>query len=254
MKIQYASDLHLEFGENSSWLKSHPLKAEGDILILAGDIGYLGDANYMTHPFWDWAWENFKQVIVVPGNHELYKYFDINELHDGWELEVRPNVKVHYNSVIHLAPDTDLIVSTLWAFIHPLEEYLTERCVSDFKRIRNGKYRLSAERFNIEHEKCRRFIENAVAVSKARHIIVATHHVPSFELMSEEFKGSSINGAFTVELGEMIAGSRIEYWIYGHSHRNIDKVIGDTKCVSNQLGYVFQNEHIDFRPDAVIGI
>lgn len=89
MKIQYASDLHLEFGENSKWLKSHPMKAEGDILILAGDIGYLGDANYMTHPFWDWASENFKQVIVVPGNHELYKYFDINELHEGWKLEVR---------------------------------------------------------------------------------------------------------------------------------------------------------------------
>lgn len=134
MKIQFASDLHLEFGENSKWLKSNPLKAEGDILILVGDIGYLGDANYMTHPFWDWASENFKQVIVVLGNHELYKYFDINELHEGWELEVRPNVKVHYNSVIHLAPDTDLILSTLWAFIHPLEEYLTERCVSDFKR------------------------------------------------------------------------------------------------------------------------
>lgn len=254
MKIQFASDLHLEFGENSKWLKSNPLKAEGDILILVGDIGYLGDANYMTHPFWDWASENFKQVIVVPGNHELYKYFDINELHEGWELEVRPNVKVHYNSVIHLAPDTDLILSTLWAFIHPLEEYLTERCVSDFKRIRNGEYRLNAKRFNIEHEKCRRFIEKAVTVSKARHIIVATHHVPSFELMSEEFKESSINGAFTVELGEMIASSRIEYWIYGHSHRNIDRIIGNTKCISNQLGYVFQNEHIDFRLDAMIEI
>ena len=72
--------------------------------------------------------------------------------------------------------------------------------------------------------------------------------------MSEEFKGSSINGAFTVELGEMIASSRIEYWIYGHSHRNIDRIIGNTKCISNQLGYVFQNEHIDFRLDAMIEI
>ena len=72
--------------------------------------------------------------------------------------------------------------------------------------------------------------------------------------MADEFKGSSINGAFTAELGDMIAASRIDYWIYGHSHRNINKVIGTTKCLSNQLGYVFQNEHLDFCPDAVIEI
>lgn len=115
MRIQYASDLHLEFGENSKWLKEHPLIPSADILVLAGDIGYLGDDNYQKHPFWDWASENFKQVIVVPGNHELYKYYDINELHEGVILEVRPNVKVHYNDVIHLDEETDLIVSTLWA-------------------------------------------------------------------------------------------------------------------------------------------
>ena len=34
-----------------------------------------------------------------------------------------------------------------------------------------------------------------------------------------------------------------EYWIYGHSHRNINDVIGKTQCVSNQLGYVFSGEH-----------
>ena len=55
MKIQYASDLHLEFAENASYLKHNPLKVVGDILILAGDIGYLGDQNYSQHPFWDWA-------------------------------------------------------------------------------------------------------------------------------------------------------------------------------------------------------
>ena len=254
MKIQYASDLHLEFGENSKWLKSDPLIPSGDILVLAGDIGYLGDANYATHPFWDKVSAEFKQVIGVPGNHELYKFFDINELHEGWSQEIRANVHIHYNSVIHLGAETDLIASTLWAKILPGEEYITEHCVSDFKRIRNGEFRLSAERFNEEHLKCLDFIKKAVAESKAKNIVVATHHVPSFALMSGEFKDSSINGAFTSELGNFIADSRINYWIYGHSHRNIDATIGATQCVSNQLGYVFQDEHHSFRRDAVIEV
>ena len=78
MKIQYASDLHLEFADNSRYLKQNPLVPAGDILVLAGDIGYLNDDNYSKHPFWDWASENYKQVIVAVGNHELYKYYDLH--------------------------------------------------------------------------------------------------------------------------------------------------------------------------------
>ena len=58
-----------------------------------------------------------------------------------------------------------------------------------------------------------------------------------------------VKGGFTVELEDYIANSGIDYWIYGHSHTNINARIGNTQCLSNQLGYVFSNEHQDFSHD-----
>lgn len=246
MKIQLASDLHLEFTANSSYLKLYPLEVTGDILILAGDIDYLREDNNFTHPFWDWVSAHYKQVIVVMGNHELYKGYDINKLTEGTVIPIRKNVAYHYNNVISIE-NTDIICSTLWAYIEPQFAYITEHRVSDFRStIANGEYRLSADRFNTEHQTCVQFIKQAVAKSKADKIVVVTHHVPSKLLSSPDFGGSEINGAFVSEQFDFIAGSRIDYWIYGHSHRNIDAIIGNTRCVTNQLGYTFAEEHHDF--------
>ena len=55
LKIQYASDLHLEFSDNWLYLKDHPLEVTGDILLLAGDSAYLGTDSYTHQPFWG-AW------------------------------------------------------------------------------------------------------------------------------------------------------------------------------------------------------
>ena len=85
---------------------------------------------------------------------------------------------------------------------------------------------------------------------------VFTHHVPTHLCTAEEFRGSTISGAFTVELGDYIADSGIDYWIYGHSHRNIDAQIGNTRLMSNQLGYISYNEQAKngFNPSRYIDI
>jgi len=225
----------------------------GDILVLAGDIGYLGDDNYQTHPFWDWASENYQQVIVALGNHEFYKFYNLSSMHDGLIGEIRPNIHYYYNAVVHIQ-DIDIIVSTLWANITLEDAYITEHSVTDFRRILYGENILTFADFNREHKRCLEFIKQSVADSSAKNKIVVTHHVPSFQLMSPEFLGSHINGAFTVELADYIATSGIDYWIYGHSHRNIDKTIGTTRCVCNQFGYAFHNEHLTFDRNKIIEI
>jgi len=56
-----------------------------------------------------------------------------------------------------------------------------------------------------------------------------------------------LNEAFCVEKTNFILKNEIDYWIYGHSHRNVaDFKIGNTKMVTNQFGYLRWNEQVTF--------
>jgi predicted phosphodiesterase len=253
MKIQYASDLHLEFADNWRYLRDNPLQVTGDVLVLAGDIGYLGDDNYAKHPFWDWASDNYHDVVACMGNHEFYKFYDIATLPDGYCLTIRHNVHSYYNTVVPLG-DADIIVSTLWAKIPLKEAYYTEQVVSDFRRILYNKELLNFADFNREHDRCFAFVKKSVEASTVRKKIVVTHHVPSFKMQCPKFADSQANGAFTVELEDFIKSHDIDYWIYGHSHFNVDASIGSTQCLSNQLGYVSHREHLTFNSGKYIEI
>ena len=248
MRIQFASDLHLEFPANTDFIMSNPLKVTGEILILAGDIHIIDSSDIMTNPFWDWASKNYKQVIVAYGNHEFYKGCDLSTMHDGFKYKIRDNIYYYYNCVITL-DDIDIIVSTLWSYIHKENEIDCVNCVNDFHLIKYKGNTLTPEVFNNEHKKCLDFIKKSVNESKAKTKIVVTHHVPSDLLNAKEFQGSKINNAFTVDLTDYIKTCNAQYWIFGHSHRNINKKIGGTYCLCNQVGYVSAGENETFSPD-----
>ncbi|ORX87371.1 calcineurin-like phosphoesterase [Anaeromyces robustus] len=252
MKIQYASDLHLEFECNLNFIKENPLIVKGDILILAGDTGIIGTESFdpKQNPFWEWASKNYKQVLVALGNHEFYNNYDLSTIKDGFVGEILENVHYYYNCVVTIE-DVDIIISTLWTNIGKKNSDMIRMKVNDFKKIHYGENRLiTVEEFNQEHERCLNFITKSIKESsskkKGQKYIIVTHHVPSKKLNPPEFKGSNLNEAFTVDITNIIKKSGAKYWIFGHSHRNVDKEIGKTKCVSNQFGYIFTNEHITF--------
>jgi len=250
MKIQYTSDLHLEFRDNSRYLRDKPIIPGGDILLLAGDIGYLDDDNYSVHPFWNWAADNFRQTLVIPGNHEFYKSGDVGTISNGCIAEIRPNVKCYYNTVVTI-DDIDFILCTLWANIPIENAYITERSVSDFSRIAYNGRLLTAYTFNQAHQQAVEFLSGVLQSSTNRKRIVVSHHVPTALCMAEEFKNSRINGAFVAELHDFIFDHAVDYWIYGHSHRNMPEMeINGTKLLCNQLGYVHHGEHSTFNPQA----
>ena len=219
MRIQYMSDLHLEFQENSRYLRYNELPVTGDVLVLAGDISYLKDKTAPVMNFWKWASKNYRQVLIVPGNHEYYNYSDVMERGFQWKWMLRENVGYYQNQAVRI-DDTDFILSTLWSHINPNDEYFVWKGMNDFRQIKFG------------------------GKSTANHIVVVTHHLPTLQVVAAHHRGSVLNSAFASEYDNLIANSRIDTWIYGHSHTNIDTEIGGTKVISNQMGYIFADEHL----------
>jgi 3',5'-cyclic AMP phosphodiesterase CpdA len=250
IKLQYASDLHLEFPANKEYLKQHPLQPNADVLVLAGDI--VPFAMMDKHPnFFNYVSDHFEATYWLPGNHEYY-HFDIAEKSGVLHEKIRSNVfLVNNTSVVH--ENAKLIFSTLWSHISAGYQWQIERSLNDFHLIKHKGYRFSAEQYNQLHAESLAFIQNELKTVQEEKIAVFTHHCPTFLNYPEQYKGDVLNEAFAVELFDMIETSNIDYWAYGHHHSNIPEFsIGNTRLITNQLGYVQRNEHRLFETNKVI--
>jgi len=236
MKIQYCSDLHLEFPDNERFIKETPLKVEGEILILAGDIVPFKVMEKHKY-FFDFVSDNFKYTYWIAGNHEYYQY-DIADKGTVFNEKIRENVFLVNNiSVIH--DNVKFIFSTLWTKIRPAYHWQIEKGLSDFHVIKYYGAKFSAPRYNKLHEESLGFITQELATVNAEKVIVATHHVPTLLNYPEQYKGDVLNDAFAVELFDFIENSNVDCWIFGHHHENTPEFkIGKTKMLTNQLGYV----------------
>lgn len=250
-RIQYCSDLHLEFEHNSKYISKKPLSVCGDILILAGDIIPIHD-EFFNNSFFSFISDNYKKVFWVPGNHEFY-YKDITEFNKSFNIQLRNNINI-LNNIIVEYEDIRFVFGVLWSKISSIKEEYIEQSVSDFDCITYKNKKLKARDYNKLHDESLSFIKQSLNVKKDKTIVV-THHLPSSLCNSKVHNDSPINEAFCVDLTDYVENCNANFWIYGHSHFNQKPLyIGNTIMLTNQLGYVQNNEHKNFKHNAYISI
>jgi predicted phosphohydrolase len=253
MKLQIASDLHLEFADNRLLLNEHPLTVAGDVLLLAGDICLFGIEKY-ADDFFDWCSRNYSQTYIVPGNHEYYYGVDLQGTLNDFEYHMRDNVSYRNNGSVVIG-DTELFFTTLWTIIPPLEIMTVQKGMTDCHNIVfNGKI-FTANDYETVHETCVNWLTQALANSTAAHKVVVTHHCP-INAEDPRYQPNGLSSAFIVPMENFIIDSQVDYWVFGHTHYNAfnDTKVGDTTIKCNQLGYVSIETCQDFKRDCVIDV
>jgi len=251
MKIAVFSDIHNEF---EYWF---PGKVEADVVVLAGDIHIncksIGFAKKFSQP-----------VIFIAGNHEYYG----SEFHKTNEMmkEDSKNTNIHFllNGSVKIA-DTLFIGGTLWTDFMLLGKELRDKCIfeaavkmNDFHKIKffdGNKYRKLKPSDTIKmHEETLKFFKDEIIQSDAEKIVVVSHHAPSSLSEQDEFKGGYLSSAFNSNLDDFIKSSTIDLWIHGHTHHNVDYMLGNTRVITNQRGYAGYDLCKNFNEELIIDI
>lgn len=240
MSFQLASDLHLEF-YNIILDYSSFIKPNADYLLLAGDIGYPKNLPGLFDHFSPL----FKKIFYISGNHEYYSFNDTSKTMDIIDSELEticnsyPNV-YYLNNKVHVIDNIVIIGTTMWSPISPMYRSLVKHNLSDYSviHIKEKHYTklVSPDDITDLYVNNLIWLSNVLKEHPDKQIIVMTHHLPSFQLIHDKYKGSHINEAFASNL-EYLMHTGIKYWVAGHTHITMSKIINGTNCLTNPAGY-----------------
>jgi predicted phosphodiesterase len=254
--IQYASDLHLEFYKTVNF--ADILKPAAKHLALAGDI--CPPSHRLFDDFMKYVSNNWEHVYYIPGNHEYYsthiskwKYkapqtmseiytniqHSLKDFHNIYLLGVSKNGTAstlsHYDATNNMA----IIGTTLWSHIPEHDTGFIYSNMNDYKYIAiDTKTPLHPfdmnEMHNIEYNALDAEILKWSQLGVS--ICVITHYVPSYSLITQKYYSSPLNTGFASKSDALIRPC-VNTWIFGHTHDTANKLLGETMCVANPLGY-----------------
>lgn len=256
MKIAIGSDLHLEF-PLSDRARALAFSQEVEVIVLAGDI-----ANGMHSPTvaFDLA-ECYPSthVVWVAGNHEHY-HRNIDDQTDLYRKSCEEHERVHFleNNFVDIG-SFRFIGCSLWSDFSILEEpqqamYIARRGISDFSLIktRNGDQFTPQEASNRFRQSCE-YLEKTLADCSPEKSVVVTHFPPGMDTRNMNFKIDPITAYFQANVDHIVDKFQPAAWFYGHNHYSSDLYRGQTRLVSNQLGYPSETGRIpQYEPAKII--
>lgn len=248
MRIQYASDLHLEFRGGPFQSLLTPV---APVLVLAGDVGRPDKPEYRN--FLQYCSRNWDHTVVVAGNHEFYN----DKAASLWphspphtmkhRLGMCGTAAAEFPNVYFLQQGRKVIDgvaflgATLWTDLSDVKDALTaETRMNDYRVItEDGVRPVTAAATNRWHWSDRSWLatEIAAAAEEERPVVVVTHHLPSFQLVAARFAGAGrINAAFASNVEELMKPP-VRAWIAGHTHVGVNAHVGGVQLAVNPLGY-----------------
>lgn len=233
MKIQLASDLHLEFLEQRFPGYRVVEPTDADLLVLAGDIHRATQA---IDAFADWP----VPVLYVHGNHEAY--------HEQYG-DLLPRLRARAaGSNVHFLENDELVLGgvrflgcCLWTDyrLPPFDPQVAmqeaERTLLDHRKIHIGERLLTAEDALHVHEASRHWLEARLEEDFPGPTVVISHHAPHPLSIHARYAGSIVNAAFVSDLTPLLA--RTDLWLHGHVHDSFDYEIAGARIIANPRGY-----------------
>jgi predicted phosphodiesterase len=262
MRIQIASDLHLEHLEWRFPDYRGVEPANADILVLAGDIA---NGSRALDLFGDWP----VPVIYVPGNHEYYGHSCADVQSDfAWKAKAFPKINV-LDPGAKIIGGIRFIGCTLWTdydlFGEQYRELAMTACATslpDHTVIKIEEDRPFTPAFARElHLKQRDWLRSRLNEPFAGKTVVVTHHAPAPGSLHPMFEKDLVSAAFVSDLTDMLGGAALH--IHGHTHHSFDYDVNGTRVVANPMGYSkgvkvvaspkeLRRENLDFNAQFVV--
>jgi predicted phosphodiesterase len=244
MKLHVMSDLHVDFYQDHGMQFAETLDGSlAEVLVIAGDLSEYND--YWYKKFLGVCCAKYKDVIMVPGNHEYYSS-DVQTVVKGlaWINSSLPNLHIlSYDNHVTIGAQR-FVGGTLWFPDQP-DNWRYENHIGDFHYIQGFKPWVYDE-----HTK---FIAD-LNTNLSPDDVVITHHLPSHQCVNHKYKMSSINRFFVAEVSTLIVQRKPKIWIHGHTHEQVDMIIGQTRVLANPRGYPREKQDQEFNPKLVVEV